>query len=63
MNYDHDWKTQQSGCADNLWWLQVWKTQTNFKRFEIPEFERNCDRWDFLGERQYSIITNYRIND
>lgn len=58
MTYDHEWKTQSSGCSDNFWWLQFWKTQENYKRFQIPEFKRNTARWDFLGEQSISLV-NY----
>jgi len=60
MNYDHDWKTQQSGCADNLWWRTYWWTHNaELTRFKLPEFSRNLQQWNFSGEALPSKIVSF----
>ena len=59
MEYDHNWKAEPSGCADNRWWLTFWRTSPNMERFKVPEFERNISSWDFLGEKLPEKIVSY----
>ena len=58
--YDYNWcdkNKHQSGTEDNFYWLQVWKTHENYKRFlTIPEFKRNINRWDFKDDELPSQI-------
>ena len=62
-DYNHEWHDPnkfKNGSEDNLYWLQIWKTQENYQRFKtIPELKRNTASWNFEGNKDMPSLVTY----